>query len=239
LGRRRTSGILAIVTRYPRADRPGEEAAVRTTIVGGRPPGSGTGLGPIPRGIEILVTKAAVDAAFRERLLTDREGAARSIELELTAAERAMLRVVPAEHLVGIIHSVRVTPQLVPAFLGRAAAVMLAALTTGIPGCKSSPGEEVLPSDSGASTTETAAASATSPAAQATASESVGSTAVSARPTEPGSASATASAGPSAAAEPPPAAPQRPETHLPTRGIRPDRAPFEQLSSPVKPTRGR
>ena len=39
------------------ADRPQEQEAVRTTIVGGRPPGSGKSVGNIPRGIEVLVKK--------------------------------------------------------------------------------------------------------------------------------------------------------------------------------------
>ena len=55
-----------------RADRPTEQRAVRTTIVGGRPPGSGQPIGDIPRGIEILLKKAAVDPAFQELLLRQR-----------------------------------------------------------------------------------------------------------------------------------------------------------------------
>ena len=42
-------------------NRPQEKGAVRTTIVGGRPPGSGRGHGEIPRGLEILLKKAHVD----------------------------------------------------------------------------------------------------------------------------------------------------------------------------------
>jgi hypothetical protein len=37
-----------------RADRPREQEAVRMTIVGGRPSGSGQPVGDIPRGIEVL-----------------------------------------------------------------------------------------------------------------------------------------------------------------------------------------
>ena len=40
------------------ADRPAEQQAVRTTIVGGRPPGSGRSDVAVPRGIEVLVKKA-------------------------------------------------------------------------------------------------------------------------------------------------------------------------------------
>ena len=57
--------------------------AVRTTIVGGRPPGSGTSIGSIPRGIEVLVKKAAVDPAFRTLLLERRGQAAEAIGLVL------------------------------------------------------------------------------------------------------------------------------------------------------------
>ena len=52
-----------------RGNRPAEQPAVRTTIVGGRPPGSGHGVGQIPRGIELLVKKASVDPEFRKLLL--------------------------------------------------------------------------------------------------------------------------------------------------------------------------
>ncbi|GAG42054.1 unnamed protein product, partial [marine sediment metagenome] len=57
-------------------DRPMEQPAVRTTIVGGRPPGSGKTVGPIPRGIEVLIKKAAVDPGFKMLLLAKRDGAA-------------------------------------------------------------------------------------------------------------------------------------------------------------------
>ena len=60
----------------PQQDRPEEREAVRTTIVGGRPPGSGKEVGPIPRGIEVLVKKAAVDPAFKQILLEKRAKAA-------------------------------------------------------------------------------------------------------------------------------------------------------------------
>jgi hypothetical protein len=50
--------------------QPDEQEAVFTTIVGGRPPGSDTRVGAIPRGVEVLLKKASVDPAFRELLLT-------------------------------------------------------------------------------------------------------------------------------------------------------------------------
>lgn len=110
-----------------------EQPAVRTTIVGGRPPGSGQGIGAIPRGIEVLVKKAAVDAAFRTRLLAVRAGAAVDIGLVLAPSEAALLAAVPEAQLAAMISGTRVPERHYAAFLGSAAAVMLAAL--GLVGC--------------------------------------------------------------------------------------------------------
>lgn len=118
-----------------RADRPVEHMAVRTTIVGGRPPGAGQGLGPIPRGVEVLVKKASVDPSFRDILLERRAEAAREIGLELDPAEVMMLRAVPAAQLQAIIAKAVVPQAHRRAFLGRAAAAMLAALGFGLEGC--------------------------------------------------------------------------------------------------------
>jgi hypothetical protein len=111
-----------------RAGYPAEQPAVRTTIVGGRPPGSGKGVGSVPRGIEVLVKKAAVDDDFKALLLAERSAAAAAIGLKLNEAEAAMLDGVPAVQLEGIIANTTVSPKIKPAFMGRAAAVMLAAL---------------------------------------------------------------------------------------------------------------
>ena len=82
----------------------------------------------IPRGIEVLVKKASVDADFKRLLLAERAGAAHEIELELTAEEVAMIESVPAAQLEAIIAQTVVAPMTRGAFLGRAAAAMLAAL---------------------------------------------------------------------------------------------------------------
>lgn len=111
-----------------REDRSTEKEAVRTTIVGGRPPGSGKAVGPIPRGIEVLVKKAAVDGVFKEVLLAKRAKAADEIALKLEPAEVAMINAVPTAQLETIIANSNVTDLTRAAFLGRAAAVMLAAL---------------------------------------------------------------------------------------------------------------
>ena len=111
-----------------RADRPLEQEAVRTTIVGGRPPGSGQPVGAIPRGIEVLVKKASVDPQFREVLLEERAAAAGRIGLELQPAEALMLAAVPREQLEAIIARTTVPTEHRRAFLGQAAAAMVAAL---------------------------------------------------------------------------------------------------------------
>lgn len=110
---------------YPQGQ---ELPAVRTTIVGGRPPGSGMALGAIPCGIEVLVKKASVDAAFRAVLMAKRSVAAGEIGLILEPAEAMMLDIIPAEQLDAIIARTKVEPAKKPAFLGKAAAVMLVAL---------------------------------------------------------------------------------------------------------------
>ncbi len=108
--------------------RPGEPEAVRTTIVGGRPPGGGANVGDVPRGVEVLIKKAAVDPAFKKLLLEKRAGAAEAIGLKLEPAEAAMLNAVPETQLAAIVANTKVNPSLRPAFLGYAAGVMLAAL---------------------------------------------------------------------------------------------------------------
>ena len=110
------------------SSRPIEMPAVKTTIVGGRPPGCGKMLGAIPRGIEVLVKKASVDPAFRALLLGRRSKAADEIGLKLAPAEGVMLDHVPQAQLEAIINRTRVDPSRRNAFLGRAAGVMLAAL---------------------------------------------------------------------------------------------------------------
>jgi hypothetical protein len=115
--------------------KPEENEAVRTTIVGGRPPGCGRNNSAVPRGIEVLVKKSAVDAAFRERFLEVRDAAASEIGLELEPAEAAMLRCVPRQQLSQIIDHTDVPDEQRRAFLGKVAAIMLAALGVGASGC--------------------------------------------------------------------------------------------------------
>ena len=101
-----------------RTERPEEMPAVKTTIVGGRPPGSGKPIGNIPRGMEILIKKAAVDPEFKQLLMEKRAEAATELELELDPAEAAMLNSVPAEQLEAIIANTKVPDPLRRALLG-------------------------------------------------------------------------------------------------------------------------
>ena len=112
----------------PGERRPAEQEAVRTTSVGGRPPGSGKAIGNIPRGVEVLVKKASVDPEFRELLLEKRAEAAKEIDLELEPAEAMMLKAVPREQLEVIIDRTTVERKHRRVFLGCVGAAMLAAL---------------------------------------------------------------------------------------------------------------
>jgi len=112
----------------PDGKKPEEQPAVRTTIVGGRPPGSGRKIGAVPRGIEVLTKKASVDAAFRKLLLAQRSKAADVIGLTLEPAEAMMLDGVPAAQLEAIISATKVHPRNRAVFMGGAAVLMLAAL---------------------------------------------------------------------------------------------------------------
>jgi hypothetical protein len=115
--------------------RRAEQDAVRTTIVGGRPPGAGKPVGDVPRGIEVLVKKAAVDPQFRQLLLEKRAEAAKTIGLELRPSEIAMLAGIPQAQLEAIISQTRVDAKLRPILMGAAAAVMLVALGADLTGC--------------------------------------------------------------------------------------------------------
>ena len=120
------------MSRYDKQDQAKEKDAVFTTIVGGRPPGSGTQVGTIPRGIEVLVKKASVDPEFRRLLLEKRGGAANEIDLELAEAELNMLSSIPAEQLEKIIDNTKIKPEHRAIFMGKAGTYMLAAIAGGV-----------------------------------------------------------------------------------------------------------
>ncbi len=78
--------------------------------------------------IEVLLKKASVDPVFRGTFLERRGDAAQEIGLSLEPAEAAMLRAVRREQLEAIIARTSVPEAHRRAFLGQAAAAMLAAL---------------------------------------------------------------------------------------------------------------
>ncbi len=84
--------------------------------------------GQIPQRIEVLLKKASVDPVFRTAFLERRGEVAQEIGLSLEPAEAAMLRAVRREQLEAIIARTSVPEAHRRAFLGQAAAAMLAAL---------------------------------------------------------------------------------------------------------------
>ncbi len=104
-------------------------------------------VGDVPRGVEVLIKKAAVDAAFRDCLVSERDGAAEKIGLALEPAEAAMLRSIPAAQLAAVVARTRVSPNLHAAFMTYTAAVMLAALGTLTVGCDNTFGNTPNPTE--------------------------------------------------------------------------------------------
>jgi hypothetical protein len=86
--------------------------------------------GPVPRGVEVLINKAAIDTSFKKQLLADRHGAADAIALELTPSENFLLSAIPNPQLEMIIDKTVVPEEHRPAFLGKVAQVMLLAIAT-------------------------------------------------------------------------------------------------------------
>ncbi len=97
--------------------------------------------GQIPQRIEVLLKKASVDPVFRTAFLERRGEMAQEIGLSLEPAEAAMLRAVRREQLEAIIARTSVPEEHRRAFLGQAAAAMLAALgiVAGGPGSAAEP----------------------------------------------------------------------------------------------------
>ena len=91
--------------------------------------------GEIPRGIEVLVKKASVDADFYNVLLNERSKAAAHIGLDLDPSEAMMLDGIPEAQLIAIISSTQVNDKQRPAFMGSVAAAMLAAIGMVTAGC--------------------------------------------------------------------------------------------------------
>ncbi len=187
---------------------PEEQAAVRTTIVGGRPPGSGKSVGQIPRGIEVLVKKASVDPAFKALLLETRAEAAKEIGLQLDADEALLLAAIPGEQLETFIRHARVPESKKSVFLGKVAAAMLIALGAMV-GCDS----DMVSMGERPDEPEEPAAAATRPDESGNQSNSpspIPTTAIAGEMADP----------PEETTEPDPK-----PTHSPTRGVRPDYPP--------------
>ena len=85
----------------------------------------------IPRGIEVLIKKASVDAEFRKLLMEKRSGAAQEIGLELSQVEIKILSDIPREQLEKIIDNITVPQEHRPVFLGKVGKLMLATIITG------------------------------------------------------------------------------------------------------------
>jgi hypothetical protein len=84
-----------------------EEMNVAPTIVGGQPPPNRRrATVDVPVGMERVIYAAAVDPAFCEALLRDREAAVRERGFTLRDSELAMLRAVPEAHLRAAVESV-------------------------------------------------------------------------------------------------------------------------------------
>jgi len=66
----------------------------------------GSGKAAEASGLEALLAKAAGDGRFRERLLADREGAARGARVELTDSEKLILRSITDQQLAAAIGAV-------------------------------------------------------------------------------------------------------------------------------------
>lgn len=82
----------------------------------------------IPRNIEVLIKKAAVDPDFREKLVDRRAAAANDIELKLEPSEITILNWIPEDQLKAIIAKTEVPEEHHSVFRGKVAALMLAAV---------------------------------------------------------------------------------------------------------------
>jgi len=116
------------------ADLP-QASDVSTTIVGGQPPKRRMLKVPVSAAVERALYLAAIDPAFREELLRDRDEAARRRGLTLSPSELAMLRLAPAEQLAATIDGLDTSPpSLQRRRFMQAVAVGAAALAAGA-GC--------------------------------------------------------------------------------------------------------
>ncbi|MHC4661991.1 MAG: hypothetical protein ACYS8W_09920 [Planctomycetota bacterium] len=111
-----------------------KKQAVKTTIVGGQPPGNERPLQKVPVGIEQLLAMAAVDNEFAAALMNDHESATAASGVELTQTEKGILSSIPAPALKQMIGNVRgrIPAKERRAFLKKSAAALLALVSGGI-----------------------------------------------------------------------------------------------------------
>ena len=81
--------------------------AVKTTIVGGQPPGNDRPMQTIPVGIEQIMGMAAVHEEFKAILLNDRLRAIEQSGVELTPTEKGILQAIDPSTLGQMIDSVQ------------------------------------------------------------------------------------------------------------------------------------
>ena len=115
--------------------------AVRTTIVGGQPPGNARSLAEVPIGIERLLGLAAVDDHLAAELERDPVALAEGCGIVLEPTELTVLKATPPSALRGMLDGIR-AGLAEPArreFMKRAAiavTALLAASTAAVAGCK-------------------------------------------------------------------------------------------------------
>ncbi len=99
------------------------------TIVGGRPAAAKSQRTDIPRGLELLIKRAAIDSEFRITLLEKREKLIEELQIPLDESEKAMLACVPAEHLEKMIAATEVPTSQKRALRTGSVAAMVALMT--------------------------------------------------------------------------------------------------------------
>lgn len=102
--------------------------AVKTTIVGGQPPGNDRQQQPVPVGIEELLTLAAVDDELARVLVEDRSAIIDTGAVSLTSTERSILASIDADSLSRMVARVDLSREEEDrrSFLGHSAGVVLA-----------------------------------------------------------------------------------------------------------------
>jgi len=209
-----------------------EKRAVKTTIVGGQPPGNERPLPPIPVGIEEVLGMASVNDEFAQALYSDRSAAVQASGVELTATEHGILGAIDDGSLRQMVGNVEgaVPNRERRAFLARSAAALLV-LAGGGAAAAAAACSDSKPKPSTKPTPPVPADAAAAP---------------------PDPADAAAAPPPPPDARPRPVDPPRPPTGInpdrplpqtrgispdrpppPTRGVRPDRPPQER-----RPTKG-